>query len=83
MYDENSDISKEAGKRNNISNAKSYVLVIVFITPTTNTVTFDAVMKSSGMCEFNSIVLHGVLNGTKNKRKSWEIFGISFAKYPK
>jgi hypothetical protein len=27
--------------------------------------------------------LHGVLNGTKNKRKSWEIFGISFAKYPK
>ncbi len=40
MYDdENSDISKEAGKRNNSSNAKSYVLVIVFITPTTNIVT--------------------------------------------
>jgi hypothetical protein len=40
MYDdENSDISKESGKRNNSSNTKSYVLVIVFITPTTNTVT--------------------------------------------
>jgi len=31
--------AKEAGKRNNSNNTKSYVLVIVLITPTTNTVT--------------------------------------------